>query len=121
MEKDSSIFIFRYLQELGYKNLLYNPNRKEFRLYWDSDCIVVTNFISEAPLRSKDSYKITLEKMLVDMVADKMIASTFSMYELEDVFEHAHKTYRLDKAKMLRYARRRNREDKVRYYLEDTE
>ena len=55
------------------------------------------------------------------MVADKMIASTFSIDELEDVFEHAHKTYRLDKAKMLRYARRRNREDKVRYYLEDTE
>ena len=93
MEKDSSIFIFRYLQELGYKNLLYNPNRKEFRLYWDSDCIVVTNLISEAPLRSKDSYKITLEKMLVDMVADRIIASSFSTDELEDVFEHAHKTY----------------------------
>lgn len=121
VEKDSSIFVFRYLQELGYKNLLYNPNRKEFRLYWDSNCIVVTNLISEAPLRSMDSYRITLEKMLVDMVADKMIASTFSTDELEDVFGHAYKTYKLDKARMLRYARRRHREDKVRYYLEGTE
>ncbi|MBR0417922.1 MAG: hypothetical protein IJI66_01990 [Erysipelotrichaceae bacterium] len=121
VEKDSSIFVFRYLQEQGYKNLLFNPDKKEIELYWDKDCIIITNLISEAPLRKDDPSKITLEKMLVDMVSDKLISSTFSPAELPEVFEQVRKTYRLDQSRMLRYARRRNKEDKVKKYLEETD
>lgn len=121
VEKDSSIFVFRYLQEQGYNNLLFTPDKKEIELYWDQDCVIITNLISEAPLRKEDPTKITLEKMLVDMVADKQISSTFSPAELPDVFDQAKKTYRLDKSKMLRYARRRHKEDKVNDYLEETD
>ena len=90
-------------------------------MYWDKDCIIITNLISEAPLRKDDPSKITLEKMLVDMVSDKLISSTFSPAELPEVFEQARKTYRLDQSRMLRYARRRNKEDKIKKYLEETD
>lgn len=42
MENDVSVFVFRFLQELGYDHLLYKPNKDDYALYWKKDCIVVT-------------------------------------------------------------------------------
>lgn len=118
VEKDSSIYVFRYLQEIGYKNVLYKPDNKEFDLYWTRDCVIVTDMISEAPLRTDMPHSIMLEKMLVDMSADKLIASAFSKSEFPDIMEQAQSRYRLDKVRMMRYARRRNRQDVIRKYLQ---
>lgn len=67
VEKDVSVFVFRFLQELGYEHLLYKPNKADYALYWEKDCIVVTDMISEAPLSASAPHEICLEKMLVDM------------------------------------------------------
>ena len=74
--------------------------------------------ISEAPIRSDKPHSIMLEKMLVDILADKLISITFSKAELPDIYEQAQSRYRLDKVRMLRYARRRNRQDVLLKYLE---
>lgn len=118
IEKESSIYVFRFLQEEGATNVLYKPAKKDFSLYWARDCTVVTDLVSEAPIRSENPHCIMLEKMLVDMCADRIIASTFSKAELPDVFKYAQSHYSLDKTRMLRYARRRNKEDIIRKYLE---
>lgn len=55
--------------------------------------------------------------MLVDMVADKIISTTYSKAELPDVFEQVQRKYNLDKTRLLRYARRRNKEE-MKQYLE---
>ena len=59
-----------------------------------------------------------LEKMLVDMIADKLISTTYSKAEFPDVIEQAQRRYYLDKVRLLRYARRRNREKEMKQYLE---
>ena len=84
-EKESSIFVFRFLQENGYQNVMYKPGKNDFDLYWSRDGIVVTDLISEAPLRTDEPHTIMLEKMLVDMAADKLISTTYSKAELPDV------------------------------------
>lgn len=117
VEKESSIFIFRYLQEAGYQNVLYKPDVSDFDLYWAKGSIIVTNLISESPIRTDNPGEILLEKILVDMLADKLIATTFSKAELPDVFEQAVSRYNLDKVRMFRYARRRNRQDEVKKYM----
>lgn len=117
-ERESSIFIFRFLQESGYQNVLYKPGKNDFDLYWSRDGIVVTDLISEAPKRTDEPHTIMLEKMLVDMVADKLIKATYSKAELPDVFEQAQSRYYLDKVRLLRYARRRNKEKEIKQYLE---
>ena len=118
VEKESSIYVFRFLQEQGMRNVMYKPSEKEFNLYWSKDCVIVTDMISEAPIRADMPHHIMLEKMLVDMSADKLIAATFSKAELSDVYEQAQSRYLLDKVRMLRYARRRNRQDVLLKYLE---
>ena len=117
VERDSSIYVFRYFQEEGQDNVLYKPNEKEFSLYWDTGTIVITDLISEAPMRRDEPHHVMLEKMLVDMCADKLIASTFSKAEMPDVFEQAINRYVLDTPRMLRYARRRHKEDEIRKYI----
>jgi hypothetical protein len=59
-----------------------------------------------------------LEKMLVDMIADKLISVTYSKAELPDVLEQAQSRYYLDRIRLFRYARRRNREKELKQYLE---
>lgn len=118
VEKESSIYVFRFLQECGFKDIMYKPGKKDFDLYWSKDCIVVTDMVSEAPLRTDTPHSIMLEKMLVDLSADKLIAAGFSKAEYPDIMEQAQKRYLLDKVRMLRYARRRNRQDLVLKYLE---
>ena len=104
--------IFRFLQELGYAHLLYKPNKADYALYWKKDCIVVTDMISEAPLSASAPHEICLEKMLVDMYCDKLISSAYSKSEYPEVLKQAMETYHIESTKMMRYARRRGREDK---------
>ena len=117
-EKESSIYAFRFLQEQGFANVMYKPDKNDFNLYWSKECIVVTDMISEAPLRTDRPHSIMLEKMLVDMMADKLIAGTFSKSEFPDIMEQVQSRYQLDKVRMMRYARRRNRQDVILKYLE---
>ena len=120
-EKDISIFIFRFLQELGYEHLLYKPNKADYALYWGKDCIVVTDMISEAPLSASAPHEICLEKMLVDMYCDKLISSAYSKSEYPEVLKQAMETYHIESTKMMRYARRRGREDEMKKILEEIE
>ena len=118
VEKESSIYIFRFLQDEGYNNVLYKPSGEDMALYWSGGSIIVTDMISEAPLRTAAPHAITLEKMLVDMYADKLISASYSSAEYPDVIEQAENHYFLDKRRMLRYARRRNRYKEIYNYLE---
>ena len=121
MEKDVSIFVFRFLQELGYDHLIYKPNKDDYALYWKKDCIVVTDLISEAPLSASAPHEICLEKMLVDMYCDKLISSAYRKSEYPEMLKQAMKTYHIEPAKMMRYARRRGREDEIKKILEEIE
>lgn len=118
VEKESSIYVFRFLQDQEIQNVMYKPSKNDFNLYWEKDSVIVTDMISEAPIRRNNPNYIMLEKILVDMSADKLISTTFSKAELPDVYEQAQSRYLLDKVRMLRYARRRNRQDVLLKYLE---
>ncbi|MCR4893482.1 MAG: hypothetical protein K5911_01970 [Eubacteriales bacterium] len=56
---------------------------------------------------------ITLEKMLVDIYADKLISSTFSKAEYPGIIRQAESRYMLDETRMLRYAGRRNQQKEI--------
>lgn len=109
-EKDSSVFVFRYLQEIMGQGLMYKPTTEDFSLYWKGDSVIITDLISEAPLSQSRPHDITMEKLLVDIYCDKLIRGTFEKSEYKSIVEQAKATYQLDKIKLLRYARRRNKE-----------
>ena len=117
IEKDISSFIFDIIKEEYTSNILYKPNKKEFDRYWTRGCIVVLDLISQAPMCQESPHDITAEKLLVDIIAEKSIAATYSPAELPCIFENVMNSYRIDKRRLNRYAGRRGKAADIKKYI----
>lgn len=89
-------------------------SKKEYRPDYSGDALGVMNDV-----QNKYPYvRFTVfETVLMNEFLNHLIATTFSKAELPDVFEQAVSRYNLDKVRMFRYARRRNRQDEVKKYM----
>ncbi len=117
VEKDVSFYIFEILKEECKKGVLYNPTRKEFDKYWISDCVVVLDLISQSPLSVESPHEMTIEKMLVDIIAEKSMSATYSQSEIPTIYDNAVNTYNVDVRKMNRYAGRRGKTTQIQEYI----
>jgi hypothetical protein len=115
VEKMLADLVFETLrQELPYQ-MLYKPTEKELELYAADPTVVVLPLSTEAPVRENDA---TLEKMLVDLFANKLIGWIISPSENNLIYEEALSRYQINFSAMLRYARRRNKEAIVKEFIE---
>jgi hypothetical protein len=79
-----------------------------------NDAVIVKPLVSEAPLmRAWNITTATPEKMLVDIVAEPDIF-VGQQGELEHIFENIFSQILVHQNRLLRYARRRKREEQVR-------
>lgn len=117
VEKELCEFIFDHLNSEYSGRVLLSPDKDSFNRYWTSNCIIVERMISESPFYSEDPHKITIEKLLVDIVADKIIPELFTRSEYELIFEEAFARYNIDSNKIKRYAKRRNAWEKISVYM----
>ncbi len=117
VEKEVSSYIFDLLREEYAGSVLYKPGKRDFDRYWMRDCIVVTELISQAPLSQQAPHEMTVEKMLVDVLAEKSIAATFSPSELPFLFENVMEGYQVDKRRLNRYAGRRGKAELIKKYM----
>ncbi len=115
VEKDVSSYIFDNLQEEYAGSVLYKPGKKDFERYWKRDCVVVLDLISQAPIAQDNPHEMTIEKMLVDIIAEKSMAVTFSPSEIPFVYKNAMRSYKVDRRKMERYAGRRGKKSQIKY------
>jgi len=94
---------------------------KIWEIYASNDTIIVQNLITEAPVDQQEPHHVMLEKLLVDMFANKKMQLFLETREFNAILEDAFHTYVIDESKMFRYARRRNIEDKIKKIItEDT-
>lgn len=113
-EKDALDAIFNHLTGLS-KKVYLQPNRSVMELYVLSlnEAVIVKPLVSEAPLMREE--KITTaapEKMLVDIVAEPDIFVA-QQGELEHIFDNVFSQILIHQNRLLRYARRRRREEQV--------
>ena len=114
VEKDAVDFVFRYLQEETDWHVLLKPTEKEWDAYCTGDNIVMLNLVSEAPKCVDKYHSMCIEQMLVDIVAEKSFKNLYSKSELQGVYNLAEKSYLIDYARLLRYARRRGKADEIK-------
>lgn len=117
-EKDALDAIFNHLTGLS-KKVYLQPSRSIMELYVLSlnEAIIVKPLVSEAPLIREG--KITTaapEKMLVDIVAEPEIFAG-QQGELEHIFENMFSQILIHQNRLLRYARRRRREEQVMKFI----
>ncbi|MCC8151691.1 MAG: hypothetical protein LIO96_09635 [Lachnospiraceae bacterium] len=118
VEKDVSSYIFDELQQEYTGSVLYKPGKNEFERYWTRDCIVVLELISQAPMSEEKPHEMTAEKLLVDIVAEKSIAATFSPSEVPLIYANLIESYQVERRRLNRYAGRRGKKELVKKYAE---
>lgn len=112
--KDYADYIFWKLQESGIKNIMLNPSDDERYRYNPS--VIVKSMVSKAPIRAKE-HKITIEKLVVDIVCDTLINQFFEGAEKEDMIKEIFDKYTVKYDSIKNYSKRRNAFDEVLDYI----
>lgn len=110
-EKDVMESVFNAFSDSN--SMIYlNPDHDIFELYISNydEVIIVKQLVSEAPILVNDTgvHIASLEKLLVDTLIEKDLFAS-QQNELDNIFKSAFERYSLNRNKLNRYARRRNR------------
>jgi len=117
VEKEGCDFVFSSLVEKFPGRVLLTPKAQELLRYGTDNGIVIDRLITEAPKSDEEPYQVPLEKLIVDLFANKNLMLFKGDYAtaIESMFAK----YRIDQVSMLRYARRRNKVKDIVEFLRD--
>lgn len=111
--------VFSALQSMEMKRpILINPSKTEVdRIIPSSAPIIVRPLVQETPTENINGIIVpTIEKILVDAVSDKELQFAQGA-ELFAIYENAFERFDINRSRLLRYASRRNRKQKVETIL----
>ena len=109
--------VFNTLWEKHRGSVLLNPNADELFRYMTENMIVIIKLPTESPRGIIKFWNTRLEKMLVDIAADKLLGKVVYSGEYPAIYQEAFRKYAIDKSTMFRYAGRRGALDKYRSFL----
>ena len=115
VEREAMESVFMSLQNVESEIPIFlNPSQEDVDRYiTNRDLIIVRPLVQEAPLDVINGCPVpTLEKMLVDAISDKELQH-LQGNELYTIYSNAFSDYAIKKTRLLRYAARRNRKQKV--------
>ena len=107
--------VFNAVHEQGEYSTLYKPGEKEIALYSSDVTVCVLPLITEAPITD---HSTTLEKLLVDLFANKLLDRIISRGDFAGIYEEAFSRYKVNYNLMQRYAKRRNKADEIMCFIE---
>ena len=121
VEKEGCDFVYSALADDYHGRMLLRPNSKELQYYSQPDGIIIGRLISESPKVKDKPNDTPIEKLIVELFANKTLKQMISQGDYPYVLETMFEKYKIDQIKMLRYARRRNKEeDLIRFIKENT-
>lgn len=115
VEREAMESVFMSLQNVESEIPIFlNPSQEDVDRYiTNRDLIIVRPLVKEAPLDVINGCPVpTLEKMLVDAISDKELQH-LQGNELYTIYSNAFSDYAIKKTRLLRYAARRNRKQKL--------
>lgn len=122
VEREAMESVFMSLQNVESEIPIFlNPSQEDVDRYiTNRDLIIVRPLVKEAPLDVINGCPVpTLEKMLVDAISDKELQH-LQGNELYTIYSNAFSDYAIKKTRLLRYAARRNRKQKVEQIINTT-
>jgi hypothetical protein len=85
-------------------------------MYSGDVTVSVLPLTSEAPIKTNEA---KLEKLLVDLFANKLLDYIISKGDYPGIYESAFSRYSINKHLMFRYAKRRNKADEINQFIRD--
>lgn len=121
VENNMMNYVFDTLWSLYPGRVLLKPKADQYYRYKLDDEIIICRLPSETPKGSGEQWKSRLEKIIVDVYTDKLLSEIVPDGEKKAVLEGAIRDYTFDKNTMIRYAKRKGAEEKVRHIIEEYE
>lgn len=118
VENDGCEFVFEKIITEFEGKVLLKPDQNQILRYGSNDSIIIERLISESPKGKKELYNLALEKLIVDLFANKRLKEMISPGDYPAALESIFSMYEVDQVKMFRYARRRNKEADLREFLQ---
>ena len=109
--------VFEFFKNEGKETVLLSPSKREYMRYASMNTIVVQGEITEAPKGKKGTHLVPIEKLLIDTLTDKIAILLFSKNERDKIVQEISSRYNVNIAKAMRYAKRRNAEERLRFIL----
>ena len=107
VEHEGCDFVFSALFEKFPGKVLLRPEVQEILRYGTDDGIIIDRLVTEAPKSAGERYQVPLEKLVVDLFANKKLM--LSKGDYPSAIETMFSKYRIDQVALFRYARRRNK------------
>lgn len=111
--------VFNTLFENHRGSILLKPSIEELYRYMTDDIIVIEKLPSESPKGINAFWDTRLEKMLVDIVVDKILSKVVYKGEYQVIFHDAVEKYAIDKNAIVRYLRRRGAYEKFLKFISE--
>lgn len=119
VENEGCDFVFEGLAEKYQGRVLVRPSVDEIMRYGVPDGIIIDRLVSEAPKGKPERYNLSLEKLIVDLFANKKLRQMVSGGDYPLALEAMFSKYLIDQNRLFRYARRRNKAGEIYHYLKE--
>lgn len=120
VESDATEAVFHFFKDINVKNVFLQPTEKEVEMYvYDfEDPIIIKSLVTKSPLqKQKKVFMPTLEKILVDVYAEKILLNQFQGSELIIIFNNAYQKYEINFSRLFTYAKRRGKEKELMDFM----
>ena len=87
--------------------------------YATYETILLDRLVSESPKGESSAYGLSLEKLVVDLFANKKLKQMLHFLIIHRPWKICFPLYKIDETKLFRYARRRNKEIEIRDFIKD--
>ena len=119
VENDLTDYVFDALNKEFPGRVMLKPSLEMYYRYLQDNEIVVGRLPSETPKGIVQPWQARIEKILVDVMTDKLISGIIPEGEKAAIIEGAYKDYFVDEGTMIRYARRKGAVKKVKNALHE--
>ena len=118
VENGGCEFIYSSLLDDYQGRMLLHPGSKELQYYLQPDSIIIERLISESPKTKDRIHEAPIEKLIVELFANRVLKSLLSQGDYPYVLETIFEKYTVDQIKMFRYARRRSKQEELYSFIQ---
>lgn len=115
--KDAGGYVYSTIARNYAGPILLQPSQKELDYYGGSNGAIIGGLISESPSLQDDPHTPALEKIIVDLFANRILRMMLSQGDYPFLLDAVFTKYRVNQTRLFRYARRRNKEDEIRQFI----
>ena len=115
-EKMLTDAVFEKLRE-RFRPVMLSSGPYDIRRYTENDLVVVEKLSSRYPKSRTDKHSYSIEKLMVDIFAERTMRSLFSPGDYPSAVENMFRMYRVNETSMFNYAKMRHKDTKIRNML----